>query len=162
MDQREILLEAREVLPVEEQMILLQRLIQVDMDLAEKSGNDSYREEAIVLLDQVIQQRWDTYETYNNLVILSEKQGRLQEAEQYLNQMAQKFGEDYNIYKRLAFLEIDKQEQRSNSQRDYSTFAGYYQKASEMYQEQLEGNDTDAEMQLLDSVYQQVLAGGWL
>ena len=162
VDQREILLEAREVLPVEEQMILLQRLIQVDMDLAEKSGNDSYREEAIVLLDQVIQQRWDTYETYNNLVILSEKQGRLQEAEQYLNQMAQKFGEDYNIYKRLAFLEIDKQEQRSNSQRDYSTFAGYYQKASEMYQEQLEGNDTDAEMQLLDSVYQQVLAGGWL
>lgn len=109
-DQREILLEAREALPIENQMILLQRLIQADMDLAERSGNDSYREEAAVLLNQVIEQGWDTYETYNNLVILSEKQGRLQEAEQYLNQMAQKFGEDYNIYKRLAFLEIDKQE----------------------------------------------------
>lgn len=161
-DQREILLEAREALPIENQMILLQRLIQADMDLAERSGNDSYREEAAVLLNQVIEQGWDTYETYNNLVILSEKQGRLQEAEQYLNQMAQKFGEDYNIYKRLAFLEIDKQEQKSNSQKDYSAFAGYYQKANEMYQEQLEGNDTDAEMQLLDNVYQQVLAGGWL
>lgn len=161
-DQREILLEAREALPVENQMVLLQRLIQADIDLVERSGSDSYREEAIQLLNQVIDQGWDTYETYNNLVILCEKLGRLEEAEQYLNQMAQQFGEDYNIYKRLAFLEIDKQEQKSNRQRDYSAFAGYYQKASEMYQEQLENHDTDAEMQLLDNVYQQVLAGGWL
>ena len=31
-----------------------------------------------------------------------------------------------------------------------------------MYQEQLKNNDTDEEMQLLQNVYQQVAAGGWL
>ena len=35
----------------------------------------------------------------------------------------------YNIYKRLAFLEIDKQEQKQNRQRDYRSFEEYYEKA---------------------------------
>ena len=161
-DQRDILAEGRQNVPVENQLILLERLIQADMDLSERTGNSSYTAEAISLLQQVIDQGWDTYDTYDNLVVLCEKQGSYQEARSWLDQMIQKFGEDYNIYKRLAFLEVDLQEEKANSRRDYQAFAGYYQKAKKMYQEQLKGNHTDEEMQLLDHVYQQVLAGGWL
>jgi len=31
-----------------------------------------------------------------------------------------------------------------------------------MYYEQLKNNDTDAEMDLLENVYQQVRSGGWI
>ena len=67
-----------------------------------------------------------------------------------------------NIEKRAAFLEIDKQEQKANKNRDYTAFAEYYEKAEKMYYEQLKNNDTDAEMDLLENVYQQVRSGGWI
>lgn len=110
----------------------------------------------------VIEQGWDTYDTYNNLVILHEKQKDLTEASEYLGTMLQKFGEDYNIYKRYAFLELDKQDLKANKERDYQAFSQYYKKATALYYEQMQDNNTDAEMQLLDNLYQQVIAGGWL
>ena len=36
------------------------------------------------------------------------------------------------------------------------------EKAEKMYYEQLKNNDTDAEMDLLENVYQQVRSGGWI
>lgn len=108
--------------------MILERLIQVDIDLAD-AGKTSYRNEAIELLQEVIDQGWDTYETYNNLVILNEKQGNLTEAQNALDTMKEQFGDDYNIEKRAAFLEIDKQEQKANKNRDYTAFAEYYEKA---------------------------------
>lgn len=160
--QREALLRAKQDLPAENQMVLLERLIQADINLAEKSGSSKYRQEAIDSLQQVIEQGWDTYDTYNNLVILHEKQKDLTEASEYLGTMLQKFGEDYNIYKRYAFLELDKQDLKANKERDYQAFSQYYKKATALYYEQMQDNNTDAEMQLLDNLYQQVIAGGWL
>lgn len=160
--QRDALLTAKAELPVENQMILLERLIQADINLAEKSGDSTYRQEAITVLKQVISQGWDSYDTYNNLVILNEKEKNLNEAEEYLSLMMEKFGEDYNIYKRYAFLELDKQELKSNKERNYQTFSQYYRSAVNLYYDQLTDNNTDAEMQLLENLYQQVVAGGWL
>ncbi|WRK52011.1 hypothetical protein SD457_16075 [Coprobacillaceae bacterium CR2/5/TPMF4] len=51
------------------------------------------------------------------------------------------------------------QEAKENSQRDYQQFEEYYQKAKDLYQE---NSTNDPEMALLDSVYQQVVSGGWL
>ena len=83
---------------------------------------------AEMMMQEVIDQGWDTYETYNNLVILNEKQGNLTEAQNALDTMKEQFGDDYNIEKRAAFLEIDKQEQKANKNRDYTAFAEYYEK----------------------------------
>ncbi|MEE1086121.1 MAG: protein kinase [Schaedlerella sp.] len=161
-NEREILLEAEREVPVEYQMLILERLIQADIDIAESRGNDRYREEAIEKLHKVIEQGWDTYETYDNLVILNEKLGNIYEAEEIVWEMAELFGEDYNIYKRLAFLEINRQELLENRDRDYSVFSDYYNRASELYYEQLNNSSNDLEMELLDNVYNQVIAGGWL
>lgn len=155
--ERSILMEAVDELPVENQMLLMERLIQVNIDLADSTGADSYREDAIDELLQVVELGWDTYETYNNLVVLYQKQAELTKAEEILLQMQDKYGDDYNIYKRYAFLEIDRQELLSNRSRDYSMFAEYYEKAEELYEE-----EEDSEMLLLEQVYQQVKAGGWL
>ena len=160
-DERALLLEAKNALPVENQMILLERLVQTDIELANQ-GNTSLRDEAIEVSKEIITQGWDTYTTYNNLAILNEKQGNLGEVESILNQMKELYGDDYNIEKRFAFLEIDKQEQKANSNRDYSAFASYYEHARTMYYEQMKNNDTDAEMQLLENVYQQAVNGGWI
>lgn len=162
MKEREILLEARKSLPIGNQMLILERLIQVDVDIAEGSEGSVYREEAIALLHEVVSQGWDTYETYDNLAVLYVKQGNLVSAGEILDQMEENFGLDYNICKRRAFREIDLQNEKENSRRDYTEFAGYYERAFRLYEEELEGNDSDAEMLLLGQVYQQVKAGGWL
>lgn len=142
-------------------MALIQKLIQVDIDLADRTGDSASRRGGQPS-EEVIAQGWDTYDTYNNLAVLNEQLGNLDQAAGYLDQMLEKYGEDYNIYMRYAFLEIDRQELLPNRERDYGTFASYYEKASQMYYAQLEGNDTDPQMQLLENAYQQVLAGGWL
>ena len=87
MKEREILLEARKSLPIGNQMLILERLIQVDVDIAEGSEGSVYREEAIALLHEVVSQGWDTYETYDNLAVLYVKQGNLVSAGEILDQM---------------------------------------------------------------------------
>lgn len=160
-EERAILLEARNNLPMENQMQILEKLIQVDIDLAD-AGDTQLRNEAINLSKEVIEQGWETYTTYNNLAILYQKQKNLAETADILTQMIELYGDDYNIEKRLAFLEIDKQEQKGNDFRDYSAFEKYYECAEKLYYAQLKNNDTDSEMQLLENVYQQVRSGGWL
>ena len=104
-------------LPVERQLISIERLIQVDIDLAQKTNDNSYQKEAIDLLDKVVANHWGTYKTYDNLVILNEKLGNYTQARKYLSYMKKTYGDDYNINKRYAFLEIDLQKEKSNEKR---------------------------------------------
>ena len=155
IEAHDVLLEGVETLPALHQMIVLERLIQVDIDI----NTPVYQQEAIEKLQQVIDNNWDSYDTYDNLVILYQKLNQYDKVEENLDYMLKTFGEDYNIYKRYAFLEISLQEAKENSQRDYQQFEEYYQKAKDLYQE---NSTNDPEMALLDSVYQQVVSGGWL
>lgn len=157
--ERALLMEAMSDLPVQNQMLLIERLIQVNLDLADATGQSSYRSDAIDGLLTVIEQGWDTYETYDTLAILYEKQEDLNHAEGILLEMQDKFGDDYNIFKRYAFLEIDRQELLSNRSRDYQMFREYYEKAEGLYEEE---SGEDMEMLLLEDLYEQVKAGGWL
>lgn len=157
---RKILLKARKKLPTEYLMLILENLIKIDIDLADQ-GNTELRKEAIELSKEVIEQGWDTYTTYNNLVILNQKLCDFSETEKFLQLMKEKYGDDYNIEKRYAFLEIEKQEFIKNEERNYEMFEEYFIKAEKMYYEQLKNNNTDSEMKLLENVYQQVKSGGW-
>ena len=159
---RDVLLEARKELPAEEQLQVLERLASADIELADTTGKKEYREEAIEVLTQIIDQGWGTFDTADTLAIQYEKQGEIEKARKTVDQMLETYGEDYRIYMRYAFLEIDTQELKENAQRDYSQFAEYYEKAEELYHEQVKDNNTDAQMQLLEDVYGQVKEGGWL
>ena len=137
---RNILLEGKTSLPVSQQILLLERLAQADINLAESSGDESYYLEAIDVFKEIIDQNWGTYETYDNLAVLYQKLGNSEEVLNTLQQMVTLYGEDYNILKRYAFLEIAKQESLSNEQRDYASFADYYERATQMYERQQKGN----------------------
>ena len=160
--QRKVLLEAKAVLPVENQMQILEKLAQVDIELADSSGDSQYRQEAIEVLTEIMNQGWGTYDTYDTLAVLYEKEGKLESSAQIVDTMLERFGEDYNIYMRYAFMEIDAQERLENLSRDYTQFARYYEKALQLYNDHLQDNDQDSEMLLLEKVYAQVVEGGWL
>ena len=160
--QRDILLKAKEDLPAEEQMQILEHLAAVDIELADTTGKAEYREEAVETLVQIIGQGWGTFTTFDTLAVQYQKQGDLEQAQKTADQMLKDYGEDYRIYMLYAFLEIDVQGLRENASRDYTKFAGYCEKAEELYQQQVKDNNTDEEMQLLEEVYRQVEEGGWL
>ncbi|MBS4981317.1 MAG: protein kinase [Lachnospiraceae bacterium] len=157
--EQKMLKEAEASLPVENQMMILERLAQVNIDLAENTGLGKYREEAIKNFQKIIENGWESYDTYNNLVVLCQKQGNLDQAEKYLKTMEESYGEDYNIYKRHAFLEIDRQKLLKNDARNYKKFEEYYEQATELYEDEKE---SDIEMDLLEQLYDQAEKGGWL
>ncbi len=159
---RGILLQAKERLPIQEQMVILERLVQADIDLAEETGQSSYRLEAIDVLNDIISNQWALYKDYDTMAILYQKELDLSQVAATLQTMAELFGNDYNICKRYAFLEAEQQNLLPQNQRDYTQFDTYYQQARTMYYKQLKDNNTDAEMILLDDIYEQVKSGGWL
>ncbi len=161
-ESRAVLLEAAQTLPAQELLLIYERLIQADIDLGTQTGQDSYWEEAVTYSLQVLSQGWGTYDTYDNLAVLYTQLGALDEAEGMLDQMLAQFGEDYNIYKRYAFLERNRQALLENAERSYAQFAVYYQQALALYEASLEGNNTDPEMELLQSDYNTLVEGGWL
>ena len=53
------------------------------------------------------------------------------------------------------------QNQKENANRQYADFIQYYEKAKDLCADTPEGSQ-DVEMQLLDSLYNQLEEGGWL
>ena len=91
--------------------------------------------------------------------ILCQKQKNLDQAEKYLKTMEESYGEDYNVYKRYAFLEIDRQKLLKNDARNYKKFKEFYEQAMELYEDE---EEKDMEMDLLEQLYAQAKKGGWL
>ena len=104
---------------------------------------------------------WENYNTYNNMIILYHKIGEIDNAFKTADLMIQKYGEDYNIYKRLSFLELDVQSLKANESRDYSIFLDYYNKANDLYKRNLKNNKNDMEMIHLDEAVDVLEEGGW-
>ncbi|MCD8157267.1 MAG: hypothetical protein LUD53_07585 [Clostridiales bacterium] len=166
---REILLEALQILPADNTKTaqLLQKLIDTDMKLANQSADNAgtasvYRQEAIEKLRLVEENGWATFNTYNNLIVLYQKEGNLEEAEAVLEEIAEEYAADYRWYKRYAFLEIAKQQELETQEQDYSVFAEYYGEAMALYEEYLNaGNEADGEMDTLQAQYENAERAGW-
>lgn len=159
---RDVLLKARRSLPKQEQMVILERLVQADIDLDEESGDSRYRLEAISILWEIIDNQWAAYEDYDTLAVLYQKEKNFEQVASVLEKMSELYGMDYNIYKRYAFMEAERQNARPQENRDYSRFSQYYSQAVAMYSNQPQDNSTDPEMDLLENVNNQLQAGGWL
>lgn len=73
--------------------------------------------------------------------------------------MKEEYPDNYRVYKRLAVLEADIQQQKENAQRDYREMKQYYDEAVTLYEQ---SHAEDAEMQTLKVQMQDVIDGGWL
>ena len=73
--------------------------------------------------------------------------------------MEESYGEDYNVYKRYAFLEIDRQKLLKNDARNYKKFKEFMSRRWNCMEDEAE---KDMEMDLLEQLYAQAKKGGWL
>jgi len=158
----EVLSEGVEKVEAGNKAVILEQYAQAYIDLASLTkNNDDYRQ-AINALEQIVSLGWDTYVTHNNIGILYQTIGEYELASEKYGEMLEKYGEDYRIYKRLAFLEIDIQGAKENRDRNYKQFKEYYDKAGELFEVSGMQIDSDMEMQLLDQLYSQLVDGNWL
>lgn len=148
-------------LAMNNRLLLYQRLAQDYITLGENTSENEYYSAAVDVFRQIVESGWDTYMTYNNAVILCMRMDDLEQAEQWALEMQNNYPDHYVTYVRLSYLELEKQNQKENSDRDYAAFDMYYQSAKECYEAQVSGNITDAEMQQLEISRQQVADGGW-
>ncbi len=155
-----LLEEARTRVGLDNQLLIYERLAQTYIDLQELTGEEDYGENAISILREVIGRGWGTYLTYNNIAIMYQKMGKFPQAQEILEKMIELDTGNYNTYKRLAFLEAERQNQSQISERKYGDFVQYYEKTKELYE--VSGAGTDVEIQLLDNLYHQIAEGGWL
>lgn len=157
---RGVLETARTKVGLDNQLLIYERLAQTYIDLQELTQEEDYGESAISTLREVIDRGWGTYLTYNNIAIMYQKMGKFSQAQEILEKMMELDTENYNTYKRFALLEVERQNQKQNTEREYEDFLQYYEKAKELYE--ASGGSTDVEIQFLDSLYQQLVEGGWL
>lgn len=116
-----------------------------------------YYQKALDKFNSLYESGYVTARMMENIAILYEQLNQYDQAEAILLQMSEKYPDSYIPYKRLAFLEADRQQQKANAEREYQTMKNYYEKASELY----EGQNTDQEMQMLEVMLQELKDGNW-
>ena len=70
------------------------------------------------------------------------------------------YANNYVVYKRLAFLELNIQSTIKNEQRDYSVFKEYYDEAFALYREN--AAKEDVEMMSLQQLHEELASYGWI
>lgn len=99
-----------------------------------------------------------TRQMMENIAIVYQALGAYEQAEEILLAMAEKYPDSYVSYKRLAYLEAERQQEKENANRDYHKMKEYYDQAKKLCEEQ----DSDQEMQMLDNLIQDLKDGNWL
>lgn len=128
-----------------------------------KAQNDEsqeaiYYEKALELFKSIYAKGYITYQLQENMAILYENIDDFEESEKVLFNMAERYPERYEVYKRLAYLEADRQQEKENVERDYGKVQTYFEKAKEMYT----GKEQDLEMEMLEQMMKELEDGGWL
>ncbi|MBQ2886437.1 MAG: protein kinase [Alphaproteobacteria bacterium] len=119
----------------------------------------NYNQKALTLFQELMQNGYVTYQLQENMAILYEENKDFEMAKSVLLKLAGEYPGNYRVYKRLAFLEADRQQYYNNSQRNYSAMKEYYDKCKELYEEQ---DVEDSEVLMLDNMIRDLQTGGWL
>lgn len=138
-------------LPVEKTVPFYEMLAQAYIDEAGTSQNDLYFAEALKIYEKMNSQGWETLSADKIMIKLYRKAGNYEYAKEFAGNLLELNGDDYELYKLLAFIESDLQNRKENSDRDYTDFCSYYEKAAALCT-----NDEDTEMQILAEAYKDV------
>lgn len=132
--------------------------MQLTERLAEAYAKKGDYETSLELFNELRNQGYTSYQIMENIAILYQQSDQLDDAETVLMEMEEQYPDQYRTYKRLAFLEADKQQRKVNSERDYSQMRTYYETALDLYEKQ---EEYDAEMDQLANMMQELEAGNW-
>lgn len=119
-----------------------------------------YYDKALKVFIELYQSGYTTRQMMENIAIVYQEVNDLQSAEDMLHQLIDKYPNDYRGYKRLAFIEADKQQRRPNKERNYQKLKEYYDQAKELYDHEV--GIEDPEMQILEHMERDLKEGGWL
>lgn len=158
---KEILSEAEMKVDEQDKAMVLEQLAQVYIDLGGMTGSADDYMGAVSCLQKVEELGWDVYTTHETIGILYMQTGNYDKAQETFEGMLKEYGEDYRIYKQLAFLEISRQAVLDNSYRNYDKFLEYYKKAVKLFEDSGARADSDQKMQLLKQDYEQLKIGNW-
>ncbi len=125
---------------------------------ADESVRQEYYEKALERFEYLYENGYSTRQMMENIAILYEQMDQYNEAEDMLMQMLEKYPDSYAVYKRLAYLEADQQQNKENADRDYRQMKEYADRAMELYDDQ----GQDQEMQMLKQMLVDLAEGGWL
>lgn len=138
---------------------ILQREAQCFIDAYNISKETEDAHQAIAALQAIADTGYAEHSVYDNIVILYQNCGELDKASEVLAGMQDKYSDYYAYYKRLAFQEILLQNEASANTASYDAFYEYYTQATELYSTV---DQTDIEMNQLDSLYNDLVARGLL
>jgi len=162
LDEETALLEtARNQTDLQAKMVITEYLADAYMRQGDAHPDQlaSYNQKALALFQELMQDGYVTYQLQENMAILYEENQDFASAESILLKLADDYPDNYRVYKRLAFLEADRQQYLDNAVRDYSTMKKYYDKCRELYAQQ---DTEDAEMLMLDNMIYDLRNGGWM
>lgn len=126
--------------------------------VGDEKEQQRYWKKSLDLYENLLEKGYVSRQTYENIVILSEEIGDFGKAEQILMDMLQEYPDDYRIYKRLSFLEADKQQMTPLEERDYTEMKSYYDEAVRLYN--ISGED-DQEMIILLNLVSELESYNW-
>lgn len=162
LDEETALLEtARNQTDLQAKMVITEYLADAYMRQGDAHPDQlvTYNQKALALFRELMQEGYVTYQLQENMAILYEENQDFASAESVLLKLADDYPDNYRVYKRLAFMEADRQQYLDNAARDYSAMKGYYDKCKELYAQQ---GTEDAEMLMLDNMVYDLRNGGWL
>lgn len=158
----ELLEEAVSTLPDEYHAMLLEQLANMYIEGYELTEDIRYAEGVLDTLEEIEDAGWATFTTYDNMVNIYYQIGDYETEGSLLDELAQKYPDNYKVPMKQAFLEAAMQAEKKQMDRDYSSFVAYYKIAQEMYSTVKRDGWSDAEMQVLENAYQELIDGNWI
>ncbi len=142
--------------------MLYEQLAQAYCDMNALTGSNRHALSAISCLQYLVDNGYASIDVYMNLAHIQSENGYFDSARNTYLASIDKYGENYVVYKRLAFLELSQQETTDIMQRDYTKFAAYYSTALQLFSASGIQADTDSEMRLLQNSYDALRLGNWI
>lgn len=118
-----------------------------------------YYGKALEQFQKIYDSGYVTYQIQVNIALVYEYMDAFDNAEKLLLEIAKSYPEQYETYKRLAYLEADLQQGKENADRDYQKMREYYEQAVLLYDK---GAVQDMEMDMLEQMMDELETGGWL
>ncbi len=128
--------------------------------LLSQGDREAYYKKSLDMFQELYEQGYGTRQMMENIAILYQQMEQMEAAETMLIQMAEKYPKDYRAYKRLAFLEADKQQKKKNEDRDYTKMKEFYVQAMKQYE--TSESESDTEMKMLETMIKDLTDGGWM
>lgn len=132
--------------------------MQITEKLAEVFAKNGDYEKALQVFAELKTQGYSSYQLLRNMSVLYQQTDQSEKAKEMLLEMEEQYPNRYETYKRLAFLEADIQQKKSNYDRDYYQMKQYYEKAEQLYEDQ---NEFDGEMKQLENMIHELEEGNW-